>query len=82
MKSSSDTASTNPLPLPKWEAVERRIHEERKMVLPAIDTDAAIAEFDRAFQTALSAEPFPRTTGLIDQQACFSNLRKLAGRKR
>ncbi|HKJ89616.1 MAG TPA: hypothetical protein VJ960_00680 [Oceanipulchritudo sp.] len=81
MKSSDMPPDGKQPPLPKWEAVERQLYEERKNTLSGIDTATIVKEFDLAFQTAFSAQSFSRTTGLIDQQACFSSLRKPARRK-
>jgi hypothetical protein len=80
VKSSDTSPHGKQKPLPKWEAVERQLYEERKYTLPGIDTATIVKEFDLAIKTVFSARSFSRTTGLIDQQACFSSLRKPARR--
>jgi len=76
VKSFRVTASGSPWLSQNWEAVQKRLLEERKEALPKIDTGAAIAEFNLAFRTALSARPIAQPAGLIEQQACFASLRK------
>jgi hypothetical protein len=63
-------------PLPNWAAVRERIREEHRLNLPETDTARAIRQFRLAWEAVREAGLEDRTTGLIEQQARFSILRK------
>lgn len=60
-----------------WNLVENRLREERQRKLPLTNTSEAIQRFRLSWEVAQKVGFNPRTTGLVEQQACFASLRKL-----
>ena len=69
-KSSPVVAQTN------WDLVEKRLEEERRRRLPETDTSEAIKRFRLSSKVAQEARTDRRTSGLVEQQACFAKLRE------
>ena len=59
-----------------WNAVEKRLAEERRSRLPLTDTSEAIKNFRLSWKVAQKAGVNRRETGLVEQQACFATLRE------
>ncbi|MGC9453091.1 MAG: hypothetical protein ACP5I4_16795 [Oceanipulchritudo sp.] len=75
MKSTKPADTDRSPGLPNWAAVEERLQRERRERLPATNTDEAVRQFRLAWKAALAVGERRGTTGLVEQQACFSWLR-------
>ena len=61
---------------PNWSVVEQRLKSERQANLPETDTSKALQQFRLTWEAARTTGLERKQTGLIEQQARFSRLKR------